>query len=295
VGTTGIPRDTDLGERLRKNPLPNFTHAAPTEEQVQAPRLSPQRTQETTSASASSPAAPTKGLTPGNFNPNDFAQPVFDEPKKTFLTRDPASQRSTPKVAPSPLISLGHNLRELDEKVASCTLCPLHKERTQTVFSRGSGKSGICFIGESPTPADDAKGEPFVDEAGVLLDKMIAAMGIDRDDVYVCNLVKCAPPEERHATSPEKKSCAPYLERQIELLNPKVIVALGGTAVNGLLGIHEGITKVRGRFRLYKGRLAVMPTFHPAYLLRNGSAKKQVWADLRQVLHHIGRPLPSKG
>jgi DNA polymerase len=119
-------------------------------------------------------------------------------------------------------------------------------------------------------------------------------MGLSPEEVYICNVVKCRPPNNRRPTPPEMSSCAPYLERQLELLNPQVIVALGGTAVLGLLGITDGITRVRGKFRLYEGRIAVMPTFHPAYLLRNPAAKRQVWTDLRQVLAHLGRELPTK-
>lgn len=123
---------------------------------------------------------------------------------------------------------------------------------------------------------------------------MIEAMGFARDDVYITNVTKCRPPEDRHASQVEMKTCSPYLRRQLDLLKPQVIVALGGGAVSGLLGINEGITKLRGKFRLYQGRTAVMPTFHPAYLLRVPNAKRQVWSDLRQVVQHMGRELPKK-
>jgi DNA polymerase len=149
-------------------------------------------------------------------------------------------------------------------------------------------KSGLVFVGEGPGEEEDLSGKPFVGPAGQLLDKMILAMGLSPEDVTICNIVKCRPPGNRRPTPVEIQTCRPYLERQLELLAPRVIVALGGTAVAGLLGITEGITRVRGRFRLYQGRIAVMPTFHPAYLLRNPSAKRQVWTDLRQVLRHLG-------
>lgn len=192
------------------------------------------------------------------------------------------------------LVTLGASLDEVRAKVAACTQCELHETRTQTVFSRGTGSSGLCFVGEGPGAEEDAQGAPFVGPAGQLLDKMIGAMGLDRDEVYVCNIVKCRPPNNRRPTPIETQTCSPYLERQLELLAPQVIVALGGTAVAGLLGITDGITRVRGKFRLYQGRIAVMPTFHPAYLLRNPAAKRQVWTDLRQVLAHMGRQVPTR-
>ncbi|MBN1605132.1 MAG: uracil-DNA glycosylase, partial [Polyangiaceae bacterium] len=125
--------------------------------------------------------------------------------------------------------------------------------------------------------------------------RMIAAMGFGRDEVYVANVVKCRPPNNRKPEPDEMAACLPYLGRQLELVSPRVIVALGATAVQGLLGASEGITRLRGRWRLYQGRLAVMPTFHPAYLLRNPSAKQQVWQDLQAVLRQIGLEPPRRG
>jgi uracil-DNA glycosylase family 4 len=121
---------------------------------------------------------------------------------------------------------------------------------------------------------------------------MIGAMGFGRDEVYVCNIVKCRPPKNRKPEPDEMASCRPYLVEQLELIEPKVIVALGATAVEGLLGVSGGITRLRGNWRLYGGRIAVMPTFHPAYLLRTPEAKRDVWNDLKEVLKHLGRPVP---
>ena len=181
---------------------------------------------------------------------------------------------------------------QLAEEIKSCTRCVLHRERTQTVFARGGGSSGVVFIGEGPGEEEDRQGEPFVGPAGQLLDRMIAAMQIARDDVYVCNIVKCRPPRNRKPEPDEMNQCRPFLEEQLELLQPRVIVALGATAVQGLLGTTEGITRLRGQWKLYRGRVPVMPTFHPAYLLRQPQAKREVWDDLREVLRHLGRPLP---
>jgi DNA polymerase len=185
-------------------------------------------------------------------------------------------------------------LTVLADTVRTCTRCVLHAERTQTVFARGNGSSGLCFIGEGPGADEDAQGFPFVGAAGQLLDKMIAAMGIARDDVYVCNIVKCRPPKNRTPEPEEMNACMPFLTEQLSLIEPQVIVALGKTAVQGLFGTAEGITRIRGRWRLYQGRIAVMPTFHPAYLLRNPAAKREVWTDLQLVLKHLGRAVPGK-
>lgn len=219
------------------------------------------------------------------------------------VTPSPGPRLAAPAVAVPPAAPQGPalNLEEragrltvLAETVKGCTRCVLHEARTQTVFARGSGASGLCFVGEGPGADEDAQGLPFVGPAGQLLDRMIAAMGIERDDVYVCNIVKCRPPKNRTPEPEEMSACMPYLAEQLSLVEPQVIVALGKTAVQGLFGTAEGITRIRGRWRLYQGRVAVMPTFHPAYLLRNPAAKREVWADLQLVLKHLGRTLPTK-
>jgi uracil-DNA glycosylase len=199
-----------------------------------------------------------------------------------------------PQSSPLALAERHQRLTVLAETVRGCTRCVLHVERTQTVFARGNGSSGLCFIGEGPGADEDAQGFPFVGAAGQLLDRMIAAMGIERDDVYVCNIVKCRPPKNRTPEPEEMNACMPYLTEQLSLVEPQVIVALGKTAVQGLFGTAEGITRIRGRWRLYQQRIAVMPTFHPAYLLRNPAAKREVWADLQLVLKHMGRTVPGK-
>ncbi|HEX3597791.1 MAG TPA: uracil-DNA glycosylase, partial [Polyangiaceae bacterium] len=195
--------------------------------------------------------------------------------------------------ATGPSAAAASRLTVLAEEVSGCTRCGLHGERTQTVFARGTGASGVCFVGEGPGADEDAQGFPFVGKAGQLLDRMIAAMGFDRDEVYVCNIVKCRPPKNRKPEPSEMAACRPYLVEQLELIEPKVIVALGATAVEGLLGISGGITRLRGNWRLYNGRIAVMPTFHPAYLLRTPEAKRDVWNDLKEVLKHLGRSVPA--
>ena len=185
-------------------------------------------------------------------------------------------------------------LTVLAEAVRSCTKCGLSQHRKQTVFARGTGSSGVCFVGEGPGADEDAQGLPFVGKAGQLLDRMIEAMGIGRDEVYVCNVVKCRPPDNRKPELDEMAACLPYLNEQLELIAPRVIVALGATAVQGLFGTTEGITRLRGKWKTYRGNIDVMPTFHPAYLLRTPAAKREVWEDLQEVLKKIGRSVPAR-
>jgi DNA polymerase len=178
------------------------------------------------------------------------------------------------------------------DEIRTCKKCGLHAARTQTVFARGNPDAELCFVGEGPGADEDKQGFPFVGKAGQLLDRMIGAMGFERDDVYVCNIVKCRPPENRKPEPDEMAACKPYLREQLELVAPKVIVALGATAVEGLIGMSGGITRIRGQWKLYR-TIPVMPTFHPAYLLRNPAAKRETWADLQAVLKQLGRPVPA--
>lgn len=238
------------------------------------------------------PTAPAEGVSAAVAGPAGPTAPPLPLPP-------PRAAGATPAVSRSPIpdaqqTERQHRLALLAGEVTSCRRCVLHAERKQTVFARGTGVSGLCFVGEGPGAEEDAQGLPFVGPAGQLLDKMIAAMGIERDDVYVCNIVKCRPPKNRAPEPEEMSSCMPYLAEQLALVEPQVIVALGKTAVQGLFGTVEGITRIRGRWRLYQGRVAVMPTFHPAYLLRNPAAKREVWSDLQAVLKHLGRALPTK-
>ncbi len=182
-------------------------------------------------------------------------------------------------------------LRTLSEETKVCKDCKLHENRKQAVFSRGNPLAEICFVGEGPGADEDEKGEPFVGRAGKLLDKMIVAMGFAREDVYICNIVKCRPPNNRKPEPEEMEACSHFFNGQIDLVQPKVIVALGATAVQGLLGTLEPISKLRGNWKLYRGKILVMPTYHPAYLLRQPSAKRDVWSDLQEVMKKIGKPL----
>ncbi|MBX3129607.1 MAG: uracil-DNA glycosylase [Polyangiaceae bacterium] len=210
-------------------------------------------------------------------------------PQPAPLTPTPNSAGGPPPLSPEERLS---SLSVIAAEVSECVACRLHQRRTQTVFARGNGSSGLCFVGEGPGAEEDAQGLPFVGKAGQLLDKMIEAMGFSPADVYVANIVKCRPPDNRKPEPDEMKTCVGYLERQLELVRPQVIVALGATAATGLLGTTVGITRLRGQWKLYRGRVPVMPTFHPAYLLRQPAAKRDVWSDLRAVVEQMGRRLP---
>ncbi len=214
--------------------------------------------------------------------------------------RSPAPAATPASTANAPVEERRRSLAVLADEVAACTRCDLHKTRTKTAFARGNPAAELVFIGEGPGAQEDLQGAPFVGPAGQLLDKMIAAMGYDRDDVYVMNVVKCRatekqnPKKDRKPEPDEMAACKPFFERQFELLEPKVIVALGATAVQGITGASMGITRMRGTWRLYKG-IPLMPTFHPAYLLRSPEKKREVWDDLKQVMLRLGKePLPAK-
>jgi len=171
-------------------------------------------------------------------------------------------------------------------EAASCTSCELHKSRNKSVFHRGSLDAKIAFVGEAPGADENEQGVPFIGRAGKLLDAMIVAMGFQRDDIYVCNICKCRPPNNRKPLPTEMVACKPFLVRQLDIVAPKVIIALGATAVESLLGPGEGITKRRGKWGVYNN-IKVMPTFHPSYLLRNPSEKETVRQDLKEVLQYL--------
>lgn len=170
--------------------------------------------------------------------------------------------------------------RELKASVAVCQDCPLHVKRTQSVFGVGDEKADWLFIGEGPGAEEDAKGEPFVGQAGKLLDSMLAAIDLKRGaNVYIANVVKCRPPENRNPEPHEAQQCEPYLERQIALIEPRLIVALGRVAVQHLLNTDATISSLRGRLHRYRD-IPLIVTYHPAYLLRNLPDKAKAWADL---------------
>ncbi len=198
-----------------------------------------------------------------------------------------------PAPAPPTATDASEALCQIAERISACTQCTLCEQRQNTVPGQGTKNPDILFVGEGPGAEEDRQGLAFVGEAGGLLTRMITAMGFSRDEVFIANVVKCRPPGNRNPNPQEIAACMPYLEEQIDILKPKVIVALGATAMKGLLGDElVSITRIRGSWMQFKG-IDLMPTFHPAYLQRNPDAKKDVWKDLKKVLQRIGRKPPS--
>jgi uracil-DNA glycosylase len=182
---------------------------------------------------------------------------------------------------------------KIREDIGDCKRCKLHSTRHTIVFADGNPKADLVFVGEGPGADEDAQGIPFVGRAGKLLTQMIEAMGLQRRDVYICNVVKCRPPENRTPEPDEIATCSPYLFRQIDVVDPKVIVALGAVAAKTLLNTNRGISHYRGEWQEFRGR-KLMATYHPAYLLRNPPAKADVWKDLQKVMAELGLTLPKK-
>ncbi|MBL8953520.1 MAG: uracil-DNA glycosylase [Myxococcaceae bacterium] len=184
-------------------------------------------------------------------------------------------------------------LQEIRTELGDCKRCKLCNGRTQIVFGTGNPKAQLVFVGEGPGAEEDAQGVPFVGPAGQLLTKMIEAMGFKRDDVYICNVVKCRPPNNRNPEGDEIQACEPFLKAQLASIRPKVIVALGKFAAQTLLRVDTPITRMRGQWREYEG-IPLMPTYHPAYLLRSPDEKKSAWLDLQQVMKRFDKAPPSK-
>jgi DNA polymerase len=180
----------------------------------------------------------------------------------------------------------GENLEEIWRDIGDCTRCGLCEGRTQVVNTHGNLEARLMFVGEAPGADEDAQGKPFVGRAGQLLTKMIEAMGMKREEVIIGNVNRCRPPGNRQPTLEEAAICRPFLFREISAIQPEVIVVMGNTALRNLLEVREGITRVRGKFQDFRG-IKVMPTFHPAYLLRDPSKKRETWEDLKMVRDYL--------
>jgi uracil-DNA glycosylase family 4 len=290
TGATGIPRARRAARIATDVPSPAARASTSIEPSpaahVQAPPPEPV---------ATTPAAHAPAVAPSVIVPAASA-PDADRAMPRSVEVAPAVSAAPVVAAPAPTLA---RLPVLAEEVRGCTRCALSATRTQTVFARGSATASLVFVGEGPGAEEDATGIPFVGRAGQLLDRMIGAMGLDpARDVYVCNIVKCRPPGNRRPEPEEMAACIPYLHEQLAIVNPKVIVALGNTAVAALLGAKAGITKVRGSWKLYKGGALVMPTYHPSYLLRpspqQAEAKRQAWEDLQAVMKELKLPMPPR-
>lgn len=219
-------------------------------------------------------------------------------PKPARKIETPPPSPLLPKAIPLPAASgpslfeaadkiVGDSLLKIREDLGECTRCKLHKGRHSIVFGDGNPKAELVFVGEGPGADEDAQGLPFVGRAGKLLTQMIEAMGLQRRDVYICNVVKCRPPENRTPEKDEVSTCSPYMLRQLDVINPKVIVCLGSVAAQTLLETNRGISHFRGEWLDFRGR-KLMATYHPAYLLRNPNAKGEVWKDLQKVMAELG-------
>jgi DNA polymerase len=271
---------------------------------VQASAAAPAPAPETTHALTPTPARETARETAPAFElpPTPAPAPAFEPPPTPAPEFVPAPGQPSPAHTHAPVEALSPAARllrlpQLAIEVAGCTRCALSATRTQTVFSRGNPEAQLCFVGEAPGADEDAQGLPFVGRAGQLLDRMIGAMGLSPErDVYVCNILKCRPPGNRRPEPEEMATCIPYLHEQIALVRPRVIVAMGNTAVGSLLETKLGITKLRGQWKLYRGQTLVMPTYHPSYLLRPSpqqtEAKRQAWQDLQLVMKELGIEAP---
>jgi DNA polymerase len=200
------------------------------------------------------------------------------------------------EITPKDELSLGRpgeTFEDIREDIGECVRCPLYEGRTKIVHTEGSAGGRLMFVGEAPGADEDASGRPFVGRAGQLLNKIIEAIGLKREDVLIGNVNRCRPPGNRAPTTEEAKTCKPFLLREIAAARPEVIVVLGNTAMRNLLDTREGITKVRGQFQDYKG-LKVMPTFHPAYLLRDPSKKRETWDDMKKVRDYLNKTKPKE-
>ncbi|MBA3632216.1 MAG: uracil-DNA glycosylase [Acidobacteria bacterium] len=179
-------------------------------------------------------------------------------------------------------------VEEIRADIGNCTRCPLWEGRTKIVHSNGNFQADLMFVGEAPGADEDASGEPFVGRAGQLLNKIIESIGMKREDVFIGNVNRCRPPGNRQPTIAEANTCRPFLLREIAVVRPKVIVVLGNTATQNLLDTKVGISKIRGEFQDYFG-IKVMPTFHPAYLLRDPRKKREVWEDMKKVRDELNK------
>jgi DNA polymerase len=214
--------------------------------------------------------------------------PRLEPASATAPAPAPAQPASQPTECPAGPDAASETLADIRAALGDCHRCALGTSRTNLVFGVGNPRARLLFVGEAPGRDEDLKGEPFVGEAGQLLTKIIQAMGFARDEVYICNVLKCRPPGNRNPDPAEIEQCQPFLLRQIQAIGPVAIVALGTFSAHTLLQTREPISKLRGHFHDYHG-IPLMPTFHPAFLLRNPAMKREVWDDMQQVMRRLGQ------
>jgi uracil-DNA glycosylase len=241
--------------------------------------------------------AASQPTTPAAGEPAPAIEMAAAKPKSAPSRPAPAATPATTipfiPVAPGPSLFEvserieGDTLERIREDIGDCTRCRLHKARTKIVFGVGNPKAELVFVGEGPGHDEDVQGEPFVGRAGKLLTQMIEAMSLRRQDVYICNVVKCRPPDNRLPEKDEIATCSPFLLRQLSAIQPKVICCLGACAAQTLLATNQGISRFRGEWFDFRGS-KLISTYHPAYLLRNPNAKGEVWKDLQKVMAVLG-------
>jgi len=234
---------------------------------------------------------------PYNINPANAAAPRSEAMNLTDVSSVRSIKRNPAAAAPAMLFGdLGlqpkrlapstETFEEVWSEIGDCTRCPLHQGRTHVVHTEGNRKARLMFVGEAPGADEDAQARPFVGRAGQLLTRIIEAIGLKRGEVLIGNVNRCRPPANRTPTPEEASMCKPFLLREIAIVQPEVIVVMGNTAMRNLLETKEGITRLRGQFQNYQG-IKVMPTFHPAYLLRDPSKKRETWEDLKKVREYL--------
>jgi len=218
---------------------------------------------------------------------SDRIEPISKAKPAPTMPKTPAdSLFGNLKAEPQRFVASTESFEDIHEEIGDCTRCPLHLRRNNVVHTEGNRQARLMFVGEAPGADEDIQSRPFVGRAGQLLTKIIEAIGLKREEVLIGNVNRCRPPGNRPPTFEEASMCKPFLEREIAVVQPDVIVTLGNTALQNLLGAKQGITKLRGKFMDYKG-IKVMPTFHPAYLLRDPSKKRETWEDLKTVRDYL--------
>ncbi|HEV7859486.1 MAG TPA: uracil-DNA glycosylase [Pyrinomonadaceae bacterium] len=285
------------------SPIASSTIASPPEIKKAEARITPtaaQRAALERNARAGTHAAAAVSPPPVNLqSPQDRDSTHTSQGQTDMATRK--TKKYPDAVPPPPMDTLFGEITPQDEEslpqanetlediwtdIGICMRCPLSESRTRVVNSEGNRQARLMFIGEAPGADEDASGRPFVGRAGQLLNKIIEAIGLKREDVMIGNVNRCRPPQNRTPTLQEAHTCKPFLLREIAIVRPEVIVVLGNTAMKNLLDTKEGITKLRGKFQDYKG-IKVMPTFHPAYLLRDPSKKREAWEDMKTVRNFL--------
>ena len=229
----------------------------------------------------------------------EAAPQIFHSPQAFHMEDQPIPPRKPFPSAPAisdavPASDRAAALQLIRDEIGDCTRCALHKGRNKIVFGDGSPAARLMFVGEGPGADEDAQGLPFVGKAGQLLNNMISAMGLRREEVYIANVVKCRPPGNRVPEPEEGATCSPFLFRQIDVIRPEVLVALGATAATWLLGARQPLAGLRGRVHSVRGTKLIV-TYHPAYLLRDPRQKKEAWADLQIAMKELGLKPPAKG